>query len=193
MQAEIYNIDYNIDYNQLVHVLGTTHFTRRSLYDAYRAVDKLKPTDLAIELDMKRYQILNNQCATCSQNESCTYKCEFIGAVQALENRDTNIWLIDMTKREFWQRIRELKPQFSQWRVLLDERDTLMAARLAWISTESLKKGETPCVLALVGAAHVKGIESLLRKPASIRENLRWLDLSFSQPTLIRRIRISGD
>jgi len=68
-----------------------------------------------------------------------------------------------------------------------------MAARLAWITTESLKKGETPRVLALVGAAHVKGIVSLLRNPTAIKENLHWLGLSFTQPTLIRRIRISGD
>jgi len=189
MQAEIYNIDYN----QLVHILGTTHFTKRSLYDTYKAVGQLKPTDLAIELDMKRYQILNNQCATCPQNKNCTRKCEFIGAVEALENRDTNIWLIDMSKREFIQRMSELQSRYSHWRVLLDERDTIMAARLAWIATESMKKGETPRVLALVGAAHVKGIVSLLRNPTAIKENLGWLGLSFTQPTLIRRIRISGD
>ena len=190
MQAEIYNIDYN----ELVHVLGTTHFTKRSLYDAYWAVEQLKPTDLAIELDMKRYQNLNNQCATCPQNKGCTRKCEFIGAVEALENRDTNIWLIDMSKHEFIQRMRRSQAiSSSNWRVLLNERDTLMAARLAWIATESLRKEETPCVLALVGAAHVKGIRSLLRKPAVIKENLRWLGLSFSQPTLIKRIKVKAD
>jgi len=189
MQAEIYNIDYN----QLVHILGTTHFTRRSLYDAYRAVAQLKPTDLAIELDMKRYQVLNSQCATCPQNNSCTHKCEFIGAVEALENRGTNIWLIDMSKREFTQRISRLHSMPSRWRVLLDERDTLMAARLTWIATETLKKGETPRILAMVGAAHVKGIKSLLKNPISISENLQWFGLSFTQPTLIRRIKIDGD
>lgn len=189
MQAEIYNIDYN----QLVSILGTTHFSRRSLYDAYQAVAQLTPTDLAIELDMKRYQILNNQCVACPQNRNCTHKCEFIGAVEALENRDTNIWLIDMSKREFLQRMYKTQSLYSHWRVLLDERDTLMAARLAWIVTESLKKGETPRVLALVGAAHVKGIRALLKNPANIKGNLRWLGLSFTQPTLIRRIGISGD
>jgi len=189
MHAEIYSIDYS----QLIHILGTTHFTKRSLYDAYRAVAQLKPTDLAIELDMKRYQVLNNQCATCPQNKNCTHKCEFIGAVEALENRDTNIWLIDMSKREFIGRMSGPHSMSSRWRILLDERDTLMAARLAWIATESLKKGETPRVLALVGAAHVKGISSLLRNPVSIKESLHWLELSFTQPTLIRRIKINGD
>jgi len=188
MQAEIYDIDYN----KLVHVLGTTHFSRRSLYDAYRAVEQLKPTDLAIELDMKRYRILNNQCAQCPQNGDCTRKCEFIGAVEALENRDTNIWLIDMSKREFAQRLQSQLP-YAPWRVLLHERDTLMAARLAWISTKSLNEGYTPCILALVGAAHKKGIKFLLENPTAIRENLRRLGLSFTPPTLIRRIGINGD
>jgi len=189
MQAEIYNINYN----QLVQILGTAHFSKRSLYDAYKAVARLKPTDLAIELDMKRYQLLNNECATCPQNKGCTRKCEFIGAVEALENRDTNIWLIDMSKHEFIQRMRETQPLYSHWRVLIDERDTLMAARLAWIATEGLKNGETPRVLALVGAAHVNGIRSLLGNPAAIKENLRWLGLSFTPPTLIRHVGVSGD
>jgi len=189
MQAEIYNIDYN----QLVHVLGTAHFTKRSLYEAYSVVGQLKPTDLAIELDMKRYQTLNGECATCPQNRNCTRKCEFIGAVEALENKDTNIWLIDMSKQEFIQRMQRTQQPYSHWRVLLDERDTLMAARLAWIATEGLKKGESPRVLAVVGAAHKKGIRSLLANPVVIKENLRWLGLSFTPPTLIRRIGISGD
>jgi len=189
MQAEIYDIDYN----QLVYVLGTTHFSQRSLYDAYRAVAQQKPTDLAIELDIKRYEILNDECVTCPQNKICTRKCEFIGAVEALENRDTNIWLIDMSKHEFIQRMHMSQPLYSHWRVLLDERDTLMAARLAWIATKSMKDGETPRVLALVGAAHVNGIKSLLRKPEAIKENLRWLRLSFTPPALIRRIGVHGD
>lgn len=189
MQAEIYNIDYT----ELVHLLGTTHFTKRSLHDAYRWVDQLKPTDLAVELDMKRYQILNRQCADCPRSKRCTEKCEFIGAVEALENRDTNIWLIDMSKREFWERIQRSGTMYPHWRVLLKERDTLMAARLAWIATESLDKEMPPRVLALVGAAHVKGIRSLLANPTAIKKNLRLLRLSFTPPRLIRRIAIDGD
>ena len=189
MQTDIYNINYT----QFVHILGTTHFSKRSLHDAYRAVAHLKPTDLAIELDQERYQILNNDCATCPQSLSCTRKCEFIGAVEALENRDTNIWLIDMSKREFWERMRRLRLGASHWRVLLHERDTLMAARLAWIATQSLEKGETPRVLTLVGAAHAKGILSLLENPMFLRESLQRSDLRFTPPTLMRRVLVSGD
>lgn len=189
MQADIYNVDYN----QFVHLLGTTHFTRRSLFDAYRAVNELKPTDLAIELDMERFQELNHMCAKCPENKKCTNKCEFIGATDALGNADANIWLIDMSRRQFRHRTRMFASRALVWRVLIDERDALMAARLAWIASEKLKAGEEPNVLAMVGAAHVKGIKSLLRNPMAIRENLQRLEVSFTLPTLVRRIQITGD
>lgn len=189
MQTEILNVDYN----QFVHLLGTTHFTQRSLLAAYRTVNQLKPTELAVELDLERFQELNHMCATCPHNKRCIRKCEFIGAVEAMGNRDMNIWLIDMTRRQFRQRTHMFASQALVWRVLIDERDTLMAARLAWITTESMKAGNDPKILALVGAAHVKGIKSLLKNPTTIKENLRWLKLPFTQPTFIRRVQISGD
>ena len=189
MQTEIYNIDYT----QFTQVLGTTHFSKRSLREANRAVDQIKPTDLAIELDMKRYRLLNNDCVACPNRETCTRKCEFIGAVDALQNRDTNIWLIDMSRSQFWQRMYAMPAGSSYWRVLLHERDTLMATRLAWIATSSLEKDETPRILALVGAAHVRGIESLLQNPYRMKEKLRRLELPFTPPVLIRRIKVSGD
>jgi len=189
MQAEIYNIDYN----QFVHILGTTHFTRRSLFDAHRAVNKLKPTDLAIELDLERFRTLNINCALCPENEVCTNKCEFIGAADALGNVDANIWLMDMTRRQFAQRTHMFTSRASMWRVLINERDTLMAARLAWIATENLKAEKNPTILALVGAAHVNGISSLLKNPLEIKENMQGLNLEFTPPTLVRRIQITGD
>jgi pheromone shutdown protein TraB len=188
MRTEIYNVDYT----QFVQVLGTTHFSRRSLQDAYSAVARLKPTDLAIELDMRRYRILNDICATCPQSMSCTRKCEFVGAVEALENRNTNIWLIDMSRREFQNRLRLLKAQSSHW-LLLHERDALMAARLAWITTSGLEKGEAPRVLALVGAAHVKGMKAMLSDPAVLKKRLDRLELPFTPPVLMRRVMIVGD
>lgn len=189
MQAEIYNIDYN----QFVHILGTTHFTRRSLFDAHRTVNQLKPTDLAIELDLERFRKLNTNCALCPHNKICTSKCEFIGAADALGNVNANIWLIDMSRRQFAQRTHLFASQASVWRVLIDERDTLMAARLAWITTQSLKAERKPNILALVGAAHAKEIKSLLRNPIAIREDLQRLELHFTPPTLIKRISVSGD
>jgi pheromone shutdown protein TraB len=189
LQAEIYNLDYN----RYVRILGTTHFTKRSLYEAYTAVKKLKPTDLAIELDPERFRALNTDCALCPKNLKCTHKCEFIGAVDALGNVDANIWLIDMTRRQFAQRTHIYRSRAHVWRVLLDERDTLMAARLAWITSERLRNEENPNVLALVGAAHVSGIKHKLAKPQAIQENLREFEIPFTPPTLIRRIQVTAD
>ncbi len=231
MQGEIYNVNYN----KFVSLVGTAHFTRRSLYDAYEAVRRLQPTDLAIELDMKRFRILNNACSLCPKRGTCTAKCEFIGATEALGNIDANIWLIDMSEQEIRQRIQHLttptwiylvripfvneEDEVTQlweegyktevlnsyqrrlenlrrqaptvWHVLLDERNTLMAVRLAWIATERLREEEQPNILALVGAAHVEGIKELLKQPITIKENLKRFSLAFTPPTLIRRISVN--
>lgn len=233
MKGEIYNTDYN----EFVKLVGTAHFTRRSLYDAYEAVRRLQPSDLAIELDMKRFRILNNACSVCPKRGTCTAKCEFIGATEALGNVDANIWLIDMSEQEIRQRVRHLttptwicrvripfineedeatrlweegfkdevlnshqrrlnnlrRQAPSVWRVLIDERNTLMAVRLAWIATEKLKEEEQPNILALVGAAHVAGIKNLLKQPINIKENLKRFSLTFTPPTLIRRIGVNTD
>ncbi|MFP3985068.1 MAG: hypothetical protein ACLFU9_03755 [Candidatus Bathyarchaeia archaeon] len=234
MKTEILNVNYG-DY---VTLLGTAHFTRRSLREAYEAVEKLKPTDLAIELDMRRFQFLNRQCASCPRRSCCPGKCEFVGAADALGNATVNIWLIDMSEREIAERVHRLLPpsrlwRFSLvsypfwyrggddvelwergckdevlnrqaeglevlraraphvWRVLIDERNALMAARLAWIVTQRLNKGEKAVVLALTGAAHVDGIKRLLGSPVRVGEELRRLELSFEPPTLIRRIGVN--
>ena len=228
---------YNMDYNEFVNLLGTAHFTRRSLHDAYDAVRRLQPSDLAIELDMNRFKILNNACSVCPRHGICTTKCEFVGATDALGNVDANIWLIDMSEQEIRQRIRRLttppwicrvripfineededtrlwEEGFKEevlnsyqrrlenlrrhapvvWQVLLDERNTLMAVRLAWIATEKLREDKQPNILALVGAAHVAGIKDLLKQPLTIKENLRRFGLTFTPPTLIRRISIKED
>ena len=232
MQTEIYDLDYN-DYVSLV---GTAHFTKRSLYDAYQTVKRLQPTDLAIELDLRRFRILNAACWTCPRRGTCTTKCEFIGATEALGNVDANIWLIDMSEREIGVRIRRLTtptwifrvslPFFFQedemtrlweqgfkdevvnsyrrrlerlrkrapavWRVLIGERNTIMAARLAWICSEQLREDRKTNILTFVGAAHVEGIKELLRNPLTIKEALRKLGLTFTPPTLIRRISVNA-
>lgn len=235
MKSQIYNVDYN-DYISLV---GTAHFTRRSLQDAYEAVKQLQPSDLAIELDLRRFQILNSTCSTCPRKATCTHKCEFIVATEAIGNVDTNIWLIDMSEPKIGQRIRRLMAPRWTWlsrirlpfvpreddatrlweqgfkdevlnsygrrlerlrrraphvsRVLIDERNALMAVRLAWIASEKLREDEEPKVLALVGAAHVDGIKSLLKEPLDIKETLRRLNLNFTPPTLIRRISVNDN
>jgi len=239
LQTEIRDLDYN----EFVNLLGTAHFTKRSVREVYEAVERLKPTDLAIELDLQRFNVLNGACASCPKRSECDRKCEFVGATDALGNSDANIWLIDMSEYEIAIRIRSAAYPFSSnargyisyaympfyyneedeanlwergfkekvldanqrrlellrrrapavWRVLIDERNTLMATRLAWIISKSLDEGRKPKILAVVGAAHVDGIKELLANPLTIKENMHRLDLTFTPPTLIRRVKINGD
>jgi pheromone shutdown protein TraB len=225
----------NTDYTKHVDLVGTAHFTRRSINDAYEAIESLKPRDVAFELDWRRFQLLNTACLTCPKRGQCKGLCEFTGAAEALGNIDANIWLIDMTEKEIWQRIRNRITPFeranvgariqrridedpiwlweqgfkekvidnskkemqalrrffpSVYRVLMDERNALMAARLAWITSKKMREGKEPGILTFVGAAHVEGIEELLADPFLIKEKLRELDLSFSEPTRIRRVAV---
>ena len=75
----------------------------------------------------------------------------------------------------------------SLWRVLIDERNTLMAARTAWIVNQKMDNKEKPKLLAFVGAAHTDGIKKLLKDPILIKNNLKEYNLSFTKPSLIRR------
>ena len=228
----------NTDYNEYVDIVGTAHFTRRSINDAYESIRSLKPKDVALELDWSRFQPLNTACLACPKRGSCKGLCEFTGAAEALGNVDANIWLIDMPEQEMRRRIRsrmtplersrrgirlhrkvgedpiwlwekgfkdrvisnskkeiEAGRRFfpSVWGVLIDERNALMAARLAWIASKNLNEGKNSKILTFVGAAHVEGIRDLLMNPILIRDQLRRSNLSFTEPTLIKRVAIQKD
>jgi len=224
---------YNIDYNNHVKIIGTTHFTTSSINDAYKSIRSLKPSDIALELDWTRFKHLNTACLTCPRRESCIGLCEFTAAAEALGNVNANIWLIDMTEQEMRHRMRSKMSLFEMartpihgfkvenlvclwrkglkdrvirnskkntailqkisqpiWRVLIDERDALMSARIAWIASKNLNEGKQPRILTFVGAAHVEGIKKLLRNPILIKEKLKEFNLSFTKPALIRRVAI---
>ncbi|MEM3727443.1 MAG: TraB/GumN family protein, partial [Candidatus Bathyarchaeia archaeon] len=86
--------------------------------------------------------------------------------------------------------LQKISPQI--WRVLIEERNALMAARLAAIASNIIENDETPNILALMGAAHVEGVKKLLENPILIQSTLKKLDLQYSPPTLIRRIRLQN-
>ena len=71
--------------------LGTAHFTRRSLLEAYEAVRKLKPTDLVVKPNMRHFHILDRQCVSKLECESCGRRCESVKIADALGNMDTKI------------------------------------------------------------------------------------------------------
>lgn len=228
----------NIDYNKCVEIVGTAHFTRRSINDAYESIRSLKPQDVALELDWRRFQPLNTACVACPKKGSCKGICEFTGAAEALGNVNANIWLIDMTEGEIKRRIRSTMTPLersrmgfhvnrmvdedpiwlwekgfkdrvisnskkeiegsrrlipSVWRVLIDERNALMAARLAWIASGNLSESKNSRIITFVGAAHVEGIRKLLMNPILIKQQLESFNLSFTEPTLIRRVAIQMD
>jgi len=226
----------NIDYNKYVDLIGTAHFTKRSINDVYESIKSFKPKDVAIELDWERFRTLTAVCLACPKRISCGRSvCEFTGASEALGNVDANIWLIDMTEREIGERIRSritqdelrnmrypvyqymdenpvwlwergfkervienskkqidvLKKFFpSVWQVLMDERNALMAARLAWIASKNIDAGNQSKILTFLGAAHVEGVKNLLANPVVIKENLKRFALPFAEPTLIRRVAV---
>ena len=226
---------FDVNYNNYVDIIGTAHFTRRSIHDAYYYIESLKPKDVAIELDWRRFIHLSTACLHCPRRGSCKDICEFTGATEALGNVDANIWLIDMTEQEMRERMESRTKLFerthisyptsvneyedpvwlwehgfkdrvvensrrqieahrrifpSVWQVLIDERNALMAARLAWIATKNLNEEKRSKILSFVGAGHVEGIRSLLGNPIRIREDLKNFDLSFTEPTLIRRVAV---
>lgn len=228
----------DLNYTKYVTLLGTAHFTKRSLVEAFEAVRKTKPTDLAIELDILRFQFLNSRCAPCEKRSSCAGRCEFVGATDALGNVSANIWLIDMSEQEIASRIRSwafhsiprwfsfMTLPFSRrfknevwlwengyknevlernarrlqilrsraphvWRVLIDERNALMAARIGWVVTQKLNKDEVVRCLAVTGAAHIEGVLELLSSPSRIQEELQRYQLRFTPPRLIRRVSVN--
>ncbi len=93
--------------------------------------------------------------------------------------------------QEELEALRRIRP--SVWRVLVKERNIIMATRLAWIASKRMDEGEEPNILGLVGAAHADEIRELLRRPVVIKESLQRLGIPFSPPALIRRVGISGD
>lgn len=231
MQVDIYDTDYT----RFIQLLGTAHFTKRSVKEASEAVEKSKTQDIAVELDPRRFNFMSGICNRCRRRDSCSTKCEFIAASEALGNTDANIWLVDMAEKEMKNRIQmhtklwvswnklhilngdenlpwlweqgykdeaiqrsnrnldQLKKYASPiWRVLIEERNALMAARLASIASNKLEKKENPNLLALLGAAHIKGIKHLLKDPKSIQRALKKLNLTYTPPTLVKRIKVGS-
>lgn len=227
-----------IDYSCYVELVGTAHFTKRSIKEAMSKIMVEKPSDVALELDLERFRELNS-CSACPKRFTCNRStCEFTAASDALGNMDANLWLIDMDRQEIkhrlaqfftpaeaanlsllrgdpregermvelwelgykdlamevserqWQLIKRYLPSF--YRVILLERDALMAARLVWIVDRKLERSEQPKILAFVGASHLEGIRYYLSNPQVIAPALRRFNLPFTPPTLVRRVKVAA-
>lgn len=214
-------------------IVGTAHFTKKSIADAIGSASSGAYSSVALELDSERFAELDFGSLSAPPGLRPLAEGEFVAAADALGNRDGDIWLIDMSMREIRSRMarglgareaenwayvsrrlspyeyeglrhweegredqamryldmttramREYSP--SLYRVLIEERNLLMAARLTEVASRS--RGRT---LVLVGKAHVEGIRRLLGEPKSIQEGLWENDLEYTPPTRIRRVKVN--
>jgi pheromone shutdown protein TraB len=90
-----------------VKVIGTAHFTRKSAEEIRKEIERIKPNGICLELDKERFERFKNLCLFCPEREICDRRCEFLVASEAItsENREADIWLIDMDKRDLDRRI----------------------------------------------------------------------------------------
>ncbi|MDQ1279809.1 MAG: hypothetical protein QG670_1071 [Thermoproteota archaeon] len=74
------------------------------------------------------------------------------------------------------------------WRVLILERNALMACRLIYLVSQYLGRGfKSFKIVAFVGAAHVGGIQMLLKQPGNAYQLLEQFGIAFSPPYFIRK------
>jgi len=100
------------NYLRYVELLGTAHWSRRSIVDAATTVDRLRPQAVCIELDKRRFDFLRQACFECPRLGNCKGRCEFMVAIDALGNQDADIWLMDMDEEEIAARLRyRAKPE----------------------------------------------------------------------------------
>ncbi len=77
----------------------------------------------------------------------------------------------------------------SLYRVLIKERNLIMAARLLEIANQNDEQlGKT---VVLVGMAHVRGLNELLQEPERIQRGFETYGLNYSSPSRIRRVRVN--
>ncbi|MDV3244389.1 MAG: TraB/GumN family protein [Nitrososphaerales archaeon] len=214
-------------------LVGTAHFTRRSVAEAIAAASSASYSSVALELDRRRFAELDEGAFAAPPGYRALAEGEFVAAADAFGNRDGDIWLIDMNMDEIRARIgrrltwrelaawnevsRRLAPYEAAgtrlwesgredeamryldlttramesysptlFRVLIEERNLVMAARLGEVASRSEER-----TLALVGKAHVDAISKLLADPRSIQEGLRRNGLNYSPPVRIRRAKVN--
>jgi pheromone shutdown protein TraB len=79
----------------------------------------------------------------------------------------------------------------SLWKVLIEERNALMAARLYYIIRSYLDKGLKDFkILVVTGAAHVPGLKELLRNPELAFETMKKYGIKPTVPFRIKRVRV---
>ena len=88
-------------------VLGTAHFTRKSVTDAVMAASSGKYSSLALELDRQRFEALNVAPYRLPWGAKGEVEGEFVAASDALGNREGDVWLIDVSLGGIRSRVAE--------------------------------------------------------------------------------------
>src|SRR5712692_4063570 len=97
--------------------------------------------------------------------------------------KDEALHYLDFTTRAMHEDLPSL------YRVLIVERNLLMASRL--MEVESQLAGPQGRLLVLMGMAHIDGVRELLREPEGVREGFDRYGLNYSSPIRIRRARVN--
>ncbi|MFQ6075599.1 MAG: hypothetical protein ACE5Z5_05640 [Candidatus Bathyarchaeia archaeon] len=155
-------------------------------------VDELRKVDVDVWLiDMIQDEIAARVLATASREEAKAWK-RLQGYLARREEYGLELWeegLKDEAMRLFDGDLKLMKETFpTLWRVLILERNALMACRLIFIVSQYVEKSlEDFKVVVLTGAAHVKGLRELLTRPREAFQLLNHFGIAFSQPPLIKR------
>lgn len=155
------------------------------------AVEELRSVDVDVWLiDMVQEEIAARVIAAASREEAKAWK-RLQSQLATRELYGLRLWeegLKDEAMRLFDGDLRLMREAFpTLWRVLILERNALMACRLIYIVSQYLEKipGDFK-VLVLTGAAHVEGLRELMARPREAFQLLGRFSIAFSQPHLIR-------
>lgn len=77
------------------------------------------------------------------------------------------------------------------WKVLIEQRNSLMAARLYYIIKNYLDKGLKDFkILVVTGAAHLPGLKEMLQNPELAFETMKKYGIKPTPPFLIKRLKV---
>ena len=220
----------DIEYVSHVKFVGIAHLSQRSIHDTVQAIEDTAPVGVCFELCPYRYEDLKRAQEALSPHSASPETSEVVTAVDHLERRNTDVWLVDMNQEEIaarvlafatleearaWKRIQHhlisreamglrlweegltdeamavfqgdvglMKEAFpTLWRVLIVERNVFMACSILSVVSHYLDSGlKEFTVVAVVGAAHVAGIQELLQHPTDALKALEGLGIGFRKP-----------
>jgi len=115
--------------------------------------------------------------------------------LHACDGLREDVYLPWMKRLRTWGYVALLVDSFGprgEFNLCADERNLLMAARLACIASKNMSEKIKSKILTFVGAAHVEGIKKYLENPILIKNDLKRYGLKYTEPFLIRRVSVEN-